>query len=85
MTISNLTRPVSHPQDGRRHYRDGSGYGLREVFCDHYGRPYAIAPEFPTFATNSEICAIEDIEAALKCAWDDVRTHPIFEEPAVEE
>lgn len=62
-------------------YKDGSGFGLHEVYyCDDTGEAYAMTARPVTF-----VCDVDEgkagIEQSLMMARTDARKRPIFDEP----
>lgn len=61
-------------------YRDGSGYGIHEVFYDEEGEPFDMSEEATTF----QISPPEDgayLVQVMSMALKDCLCQPVFEEP----
>jgi hypothetical protein len=63
-------------------YRDGSGYGLHEIFYDDDGQPTGMTEQPISFSCDRNEDAVKEISEALKLALNDVTNRPIFDEPA---
>lgn len=61
-------------------YKDGSGFGLHEVFYDKSGRPSAMTKESISFVVDNEEGPPILIKS-LCMALTDALERPIFEEP----
>lgn len=61
-------------------YKDGSGYGLHEVFYDKSGRPAAMTVDPINFSTDSEE-GPNGIVSSLSMALADAIARGVFEEP----
>jgi hypothetical protein len=63
-------------------YRDGSGYGLHEIFYDGDGQPTGMTEQPISFGCDRNEDAVKEISEALTLALNDVTNRPIFDEPA---
>ena len=63
-------------------YRDGSGFGLHEVFYDDDGEPWGMTEKPIDFACRPEEGA-EGIREQVALASLDAQRRPVLEEPEV--
>ena len=61
-------------------YRDGSGYGLHEVFYDENNQPWAMTENPISFVVGIEE-GPQGVTDSLFRAIRDATKHPVFEEP----
>lgn len=63
-------------------YKDGSGYGLHEVFYDSEGMATNMTAEPITFFADVEEGRY-GLVRSLQMAYDDATKRPVFDEPEV--
>ncbi len=63
-------------------YRDGSGIGVHEVYCDVAGRPFGMTAEPVRFHIDTDETAASLLQSVLDAAADILR-YPILDEPEV--
>jgi hypothetical protein len=63
-------------------YRDGSGYGLHEVYYDEAGEPWSMTEKPVGFTCHDYENPQQSIGEQLMTARTHARLRPIFNEPA---
>ena len=61
-------------------YKDGSGFGLHEVYYDAEGEPWGMTKEPCSFVCDADE-GPQGINAALLTARTDARRRPVLDEP----
>jgi len=58
-------------------YKDGSGFGVHEVYYDGCGKPSSMTEQPVPFCGDT----LKDVRESLKLAHADARRRPVFDEP----
>jgi hypothetical protein len=61
-------------------YKDGSGFGLHEVFYDDNGQPWGMTEDAIRFVSNKDE-GPKGIAKSLMMARTDVRLRPVLKQP----